>query len=100
MLMEKTNHAIGIKTDDDIDILIHIGIDTVTLNGVGFTPLVKIGQKVNIGDKLVNFDKNYIEKNHLCSDIIVIILNNNNTPKIKYTTDIIAKAGKTTIGIW
>lgn len=100
MLMEKTNHAIGIKTDDDIDILIHIGIDTVTLNGVGFTPLVKIGQKVNIGDKLINFDKNYIEKNHLCSDIIVIILNNNNTPKIKYTTDIIAKAGKTTIGIW
>lgn len=55
----KTGHAYGIKTDDGVEVLVHIGIDTVQMNGDGFTVAVSKGQRVNAGDLLatVDFDK-------------------------------------------
>ena len=55
----KTGHAYGIKTDDGVEVLVHIGIDTVKMNGEGFTVAVTKGQRVNAGDLLatVDFDK-------------------------------------------
>lgn len=49
-------HAIGIKTEEDLEVLIHFGLDTVELKGQGFTPHVKIGDKVNKGDKILTVD--------------------------------------------
>ncbi len=51
-----TKHAIGLVDANGLEILIHIGIDTVKLNGEGFNVLVKEGQKVKQGEKLVEFD--------------------------------------------
>jgi PTS system glucose-specific IIA component len=51
-----TCHAIGLTSETGLEILIHIGIDTVKLNGAGFTPLVSVGEKVKTGDKLIRFD--------------------------------------------
>ncbi len=52
----RTQHAIGLRTNEGIEILIHVGIDTVKMNGEGFKALVKEGQKVVAGEKLMEFD--------------------------------------------
>ena len=51
-----TKHAIGIHAEDGADILIHVGIDTVKLDGVPFTAHVKEGDRVQAGDLLIEFD--------------------------------------------
>ena len=51
-----TGHAVGITTTDGAEILIHIGMDTVELNGNGFEILVKQGDLVKAGDLLIRFD--------------------------------------------
>lgn len=57
-----TKHAIGLSSDDGIEMLIHIGINTVELNGEPFTAYIKTGDKVKAGDKLVDFDIDAIKK--------------------------------------
>ena len=68
-----TKHAIGIKTSNGSEILIHLGINTVELNGEGFENFVNIGDKVKTGDLIAKVDINYIKKNNksLISPIIV-----------------------------
>lgn len=57
-----TKHAIGLKSEDGAEILIHVGMDTVQLEGKYFTSYVKAGDKVKVGDKLVDFDMEAIKK--------------------------------------
>ena len=49
-------HALGIKSDDGAEILIHVGLDTVGMKGKGFKPLVKVGDKVKAGQEVLRFD--------------------------------------------
>lgn len=53
----KTKHAIGIESDDGAEILIHVGIDTVKLDGAHFTAHVREGEQVAPGDLLIEFDR-------------------------------------------
>lgn len=57
-----TKHAIGLTSDQGNEVLIHIGMDTVELNGELFTTYVKQGDKVKRGDRLISFDKDAISK--------------------------------------
>lgn len=68
-----TGHAYGIKSKAGVEVLLHIGLDTVNLDGKGFTPAVKQGQKVKAGDKLVSVDVEFVRKNAPSADAIVII---------------------------
>ncbi|MGG7212522.1 beta-glucoside-specific PTS transporter subunit IIABC [Clostridium nigeriense] len=72
-MLFKTKHAIGLKSDDGAEILIHIGMDTVQLEGKYFTAHVKDGDTVKIGDTLVEFDMEAIKKEgyELVTPIIV-----------------------------
>ncbi|OCL27210.1 PTS glucose transporter subunit IIA [Orenia metallireducens] len=58
-----TNHAVGIKTETNLELLIHIGIDTVKLNGKGFESFIEKGDKVKAGDKLIKIDLDYVKEN-------------------------------------
>lgn len=55
-----SKHAVGITTNDGVELLVHIGLNTVMLNGEGFTAFVKQGDKVVCGQKLLEFDKEFI----------------------------------------
>ena len=54
--MDESNHAVGLAMANGIEILLHIGLDTVGMNGEGFIIHVRKGQRVKAGDKLITFD--------------------------------------------
>lgn len=60
--MFPTGHAIGMLTDTGVEILIHVGMDTVQLDGKGFEPLVQSGDTVKKGQKLLKFDRKLIQE--------------------------------------
>ena len=95
--MEGTNHAVGLRIAEGFDVLIHIGIDTISLNGKGFTSYIKTGQKVKAGEKLIEFDKSLIESRKLCSDVILIALDNPELPDVTFESGMQATAGETVI---
>ena len=77
-----TKHAIGLKADTGLELLVHIGLDTVQLDGQGFEILVNSGDTVKVGDPLLKFDLEYIRKN--AKDVIspIIITNSDQTESI------------------
>ncbi|MDM7883108.1 PTS glucose transporter subunit IIA [Staphylococcus borealis] len=77
-----TKHAIGLKADNGLEILVHIGLDTVQLDGQGFEILVSSGDTVQVGDPLLKFDLEYIKNN--AKDVIspIIITNSDQTESI------------------
>lgn len=70
-----TKHAVGLKADNGLEILIHLGVDTVNLKGEGFEVFVNAGDKVSAGDKLIKMDVDFIQKNAK-SDISPVIFTN------------------------
>lgn len=72
MFVFPSKHAIGLKAADGTEYLLHIGVDTVKLNGEGFHVLVSDGQNVKKGEKLMEFDLAYIRE-HAASDACIVI---------------------------
>lgn len=89
-----TKHAIGFLTDTGISMLLHIGIDTVKLEGKGFEVMVENGQKVKKGEPMLKLDINYIQNNapSLVSPILCTELEDNQ--KIRLLTDGKIQAGE------
>ena len=61
--IHRAGHALTLTTADGLDLMIHIGLDTVQLKGQGFTPRVAEGQSVTSGDPLIEFDADFLAKN-------------------------------------
>lgn len=73
--LHRAHHALTITTDQGIEVLLHIGIDTVTLKGEGFTPKVSEGEKVAIGQTLISFDVDAVARK-ACSLLTQILIAN------------------------
>lgn len=83
-----SGHAYGLVTEEGIEILIHIGIDTVKMKGEGFNSRVKKGQKINQGSLLATFDIAKIKSNKFSPVVLMIITNSKNFPSLNiYTND-------------
>ena len=70
-----TKHAVGIVSDEGVELLMHIGMDTVNLEGKGFEAHVAQGDKVSVGDKLISFDMSAIKEAGYVTETPVIITN-------------------------
>ena len=79
-------HAIGITSDAGVELLIHIGINTVQLNGEGFTAHIKQGDQIKQGQLLVEFDMNKIKEAGYSLETPVLVTNYANVKEVKNTS--------------
>lgn len=84
-----SKHAVGLMSDDGVEYLIHIGVDTVNLNGEGFEAFVKDGDRVKKGDKLIGFNIQYIKEHAKSDECIIVFTSLQEGEEIRLT-----KAGK------
>ena len=77
-----TKHAVGLKAENGLELLVHIGLDTVQLDGKGFEVLVESGDDIKIGDPLIRFDLEYINNNAKSIISPIIITNSDQTESI------------------
>lgn len=73
-----TLHAIGIMSDEGAELLIHIGLNTVQMNGKGFKAFVQQGDKITVGQKLIEFDMDLLQKEGYCLETPVVVTNTAN----------------------
>lgn len=88
-----TGHAVGIQSDDGVEILIHVGMDTVSLDGKGFDKKVNQGDHVKKGDLLLEFDLHTIEEAGLSAITPVIVTNPGGHSEIAHTQADTVKPG-------
>ncbi|MDB8792549.1 PTS glucose transporter subunit IIA [Romboutsia sp. 1001216sp1] len=75
-LIMDTNHAFAMKSNDGLELLVHVGIDTVTLKGQGFKLLRKVGDKVTAGTPILELNRQIFIDNNISLITPVIITNN------------------------
>lgn len=96
MVMEGSNHACGMKLENGVEILMHIGLDTVDMNGDGFIPMIKAGDRVKAGDALITFDSAKIKAaGH--SAITMLVITDDAGFRFRFQTGRTVKAGQDTI---
>ena len=78
-----TKHAIGLESNNGLEILIHIGLDTVNMKGEGFIVHIKEGDQVSMGDLLVEFDLEKVEENAASTITPMVILNGDNVKSLE-----------------
>ena len=97
VLMEGSRHAVGLSMTNGMEVLLHIGIDTVDMNGDGFEYLISEGQKVKAGTPLIRFSREKIKAAGHPDVTVCIITEEGNAKNIQFTTGIQAKAGETEV---
>ncbi len=92
-----TKHAIGIKTASGVEVLIHVGLETVSMNGEGFEGHVQVGDKVKVGTKLISFDLALIAEKAKSTVTPIIMTNGDVLETFTKETVSEAVAGDTTL---
>ena len=95
-VMEDSRHAVGLTLDNGAELLIHVGIDTVSMNGDGFQLHVKAGDRVRLGDKLITFDPEKIKAaGHPTTTAFLVTDPGDLAPT--FETNVDAQAGRTVV---
>ena len=95
-VMADSRHAVGLTLDNGAELLIHVGINTVSMNGDGFQLHVKEGQRVRLGDKLITFDPEKIRAAGHSTITVLLVTDPGDTSPV-FFSGIEAEAGKTTV---
>jgi len=90
--LHSANHAVTIKTAGGLEILMHIGLDTVALKGKGFTPKVGVGDRVKTGDPLIAFDADYIALNARSLLTQIVVTNGDRVAEFKPASGLVNAA--------
>lgn len=100
VLMPASKHACGLKLANGMDILLHIGLDTVNMQGDGFEYLVEQGQFVKEGTPLIKFDREKIKKAGYRDVTICVISETGSAKNLTFETGMKATANKTQVASW
>lgn len=91
-IMPDSRHACGLKMDNGMEVLLHIGLDTVNMKGDGFEYMIKAGQKVKAGDELIRFSKEKIKAAGYQDVTIFVVTNPAVAKNLTFKTGFNAKA--------
>ncbi|MBQ9389793.1 MAG: PTS glucose transporter subunit IIA [Synergistaceae bacterium] len=80
----ESKHAIGISGENDMEVLIHVGVDTVEMKGDGFEDFVKEGDKVKKGQKIMKFDREKIKKAGHPDTVVLLLTNSDDYTDVKF----------------
>lgn len=100
VVMEESGHACGLVLDNGMEILIHVGIDTVDMKGEGFELFVKEGDTVRCGDPLIHFSIDKIKKAGHPATTVFIVTDEGGASNIRFLSDLKAVSGETVIGAY
>ena len=100
VVMDGSNHACGLKLSNDLELLIHVGINTVEMNGDGFTMYVSTGDKVKKGDKLIGFSIKKIKSAGHPTTTVICVSDEGNAKNIHFNFGMDAVSGETKIITW
>ena len=96
-VMEDSRHACGLTLENGLEILIHVGIDTVSMNGDGFELFVKEGDKVRAGQPLIRFDREKILAAGHPTVTVFVVTDEGNASSLQFHTGMKTQAGETEI---
>lgn len=90
-------HAFGLVSDDGVEVLIHVGVDTVNMAGDGFSVWVKQGEHVSAGEALLTFDRDKVAKAGYKDIVMTIVTNSDDYPALRKVAEGEVSAGATVI---
>ena len=100
VLMGDSKHAVGMTLSNGVEILIHVGIDTVSMGGEGFSYLVKVGDVVQVGTPLLKFSKAAIKKAGHPDTAVFVVTNPNGVETFKFMSGQQGKSNETVIATY
>lgn len=95
--MEESNHAVGLTLENNVEVLLHVGLDTVDMKGDGFICHVKMGDHVRAGDKLITFDSEKIKAAGHDTITMMVLTDEAGFGHISYHTGAVVTAGRDTV---
>ena len=96
-LIAETGHSFSIEGRDGLSVLVHIGIDTVKLNGEGFRVLAHLNDEVKQGEPVIEADPDFIRKNGLSAMVITAVVDNDDPDSFCFTKERMLRAGDSMI---